>query len=365
MIVVCLTVLLLYALPLLRRGFAFARLLEVSGSGKEEPAGVSIIICARNEEHNIAACLASVINQDYDRNKIEIIVIDDASSDSTALVAGKLLAESGIAHKLLTNKTQLGKKISLSGNIPAAAHELIVTRDADTVSTDNKWLQGIASAYKNTGADMIICPIDLFPSPGFLHSLQRIENTVLSVLSGGSAAIHRPFLCSGANLAFTKTLFTKTGGYGWHLHIPSGDDVLFLSDARRKARARIIFLKNFSAIVSTKSVDGLPALMDQKVRWAAKTTYNPDFFSRYLAAVISTCNILFLYALLYLCLSFDARILLFIIPKVTVDILLLFLGAGFMRRKNLLINAVPVALVYPLYAVVVTFAALVYKPRWK
>ncbi len=50
---------------------------------EEELPTVSIIVAARNEEKNILACLESLNNLEYPGNKIEIIIVDDASADNT------------------------------------------------------------------------------------------------------------------------------------------------------------------------------------------------------------------------------------------------------------------------------------------
>ena len=44
---------------------------------------VSAIVTAKNEEKNIERCLQSIKNQSYPQNKIEIIVVDNKSTDKT------------------------------------------------------------------------------------------------------------------------------------------------------------------------------------------------------------------------------------------------------------------------------------------
>ena len=48
-----------------------------------ELPNVSVIICARNEEKTIRRCLDSILNLDYPRSRLEIILVDDESKDST------------------------------------------------------------------------------------------------------------------------------------------------------------------------------------------------------------------------------------------------------------------------------------------
>ncbi len=55
---------------------------------------VSIIIAARNEEENIARCLRSMCNLTYPREKLEILVVDDRSTDGTADIVRSFSAQS-------------------------------------------------------------------------------------------------------------------------------------------------------------------------------------------------------------------------------------------------------------------------------
>lgn len=50
---------------------------------------VSVVVTTKNEAKNIGACLASVAAQDYPREAIEIIVVDNGSSDDTKAIAGR------------------------------------------------------------------------------------------------------------------------------------------------------------------------------------------------------------------------------------------------------------------------------------
>ena len=44
---------------------------------------ISVIIATRNEEENISNCIKSILNQNYPKDKFEIIVVNDRSSDGT------------------------------------------------------------------------------------------------------------------------------------------------------------------------------------------------------------------------------------------------------------------------------------------
>lgn len=56
---------------------------------KQEYPTVSVVITTRNEERNIANCLESITRQSYPGDKVEIIIVDNRSTDQTKLVASK------------------------------------------------------------------------------------------------------------------------------------------------------------------------------------------------------------------------------------------------------------------------------------
>lgn len=62
---------------------------------------ISIVIPAHNEEKNIGNCLRSIFEQDYPQNKLEIIVVDDGSTDQTVKIAkkwGAIIVKANVGH---------------------------------------------------------------------------------------------------------------------------------------------------------------------------------------------------------------------------------------------------------------------------
>ncbi len=85
---------------------------------------VSICIPVYNEEKDLEVCLKSITSQDYPKNKIEIIIVDDYSTDNTIKVAKKYGA------KVLYNgakDNETGRKIGFL----KARGELFMCLDAD------------------------------------------------------------------------------------------------------------------------------------------------------------------------------------------------------------------------------------------
>src|SRR5437660_209079 len=62
----------------------------VRGNASDDPF-VSLLVPARNEEASIEICLHSLVKQRYER--LEVLVLDDRSSDATALIVQKIIDE--------------------------------------------------------------------------------------------------------------------------------------------------------------------------------------------------------------------------------------------------------------------------------
>lgn len=328
---------------------------------------VTIIICARNEERTIVRCLKSILQQDYPPEKVQIILINDNSSDSTVLQAQAALKESRMDYRIISNKQHKGKKASIEYAMQFAAHPLIVLRDADTFTQSWTWLKAISDFQTESKNDLIIAPVAIADNAGPLWALQAIENNVLTVLSAGSAFYKKAFLCSGANLAFTKEIFEKANGFSSHRHIASGDDIFFLEDVKKISGSRIGFLKSAEALAQTRPAYSFPELMKQKIRWASKFRYNKNPLNMGLAALTFAVNAGWLCALLYGFFvpengSFG---LIFVIFKLAIDILLLFLASGLIKNRAIAWYILPTGFIYPVYSCVVAIASVFFKPKWK
>lgn len=356
----------LYSILLLWMAMGFVRSRYFKAKEKNLQLPLSIIICARNEEKNISICLNSLLKQNYVLNKVQLILINDASSDATVQRAEGILSRSGINYKIISNAQQKGKKQSITYAMQFVSNKLIVLRDADTFTLSPTYLQSISDFYQHTHSDLIIAPIAIANSSGLLWALQAIENNILALLTGGSAFYKKAFLCNGANLIFTREIFEKTGGYSSHLDVASGDDIYFLEDIKQIPGSKINYLKSQDALVYTYPAFSFSALLNQKIRWASKFKRNKNKLNFTLALLSFGVNFTWVLALLLL--NFPALrlpALLFISLKLIIDILLLFLTSRFIKNKQLMWYSLPVACIYPVYAVIVGISALFVKPKWK
>jgi len=116
---------------------------------------VSVLVPARNEEHNIEACVTSLLEQDYP--DFEVIVLDDHSTDTTLSMLARLASEDSrlqIIEGRPLPDGWLGKHWACHQLDRAATGELILFVDADTRHTPDMLTDSV-SALLAERADLV------------------------------------------------------------------------------------------------------------------------------------------------------------------------------------------------------------------
>jgi len=241
---------------------------------------ISVIIPARNEEENIAPCLDSVLRQDYPTDLFEVIVVDDHSTDKTAL---KVREAGGGRVRLLALQDHLEagsrlnayKKKAIETAVGLSTGQLIVTTDADCLVQRN-WLRLFACCFESAGPVFIAAPVAYTGETSFLGRFQSLDFMTLQGITG--ASVYKKFhtMCNGANLAYSRAVFDEVGGFRNIDAIASGDDMLLMHKMYRLYPERITFLKSPEAIVRTLPMPDWRSFFNQRVRWASKADKYDD-----------------------------------------------------------------------------------------
>ncbi|MEO8085563.1 MAG: glycosyltransferase [Bacteroidota bacterium] len=336
----------------------------------QQPVSISVIIPARNEAENIFDCLSDFIRQDYPFDSFEVIVADDHSNDDTSAIVQKFIHDHpALRIQLLQlkaggeNKTY--KKYAITSAIDISAGELIITTDADC-RRGRMWLKSIAGYYASCHPEMISAPVIFEGEKSWLEKIQSLE--FLGLVGIGAAAIRNgyPFLCNGANLAFSKEVFRVTGGYDAAKNISSGEDTQLMLKIAPRGKERIQFLKSIHATVRTKAQKSMQELLDQRKRWASKIPVQMNAFTICIAIVAY-----FLHAGLLISgfgILYSGNLYCFFIPlfiKMIPEFILLTSVAGFFKKSKLLYLFLPAQFIYPIYISVVGISSFSKSYQWK
>ncbi len=175
---------------------------------EHNPPKVSIIIPAYNEEKGIAATIKSALSADYPRDKFEIIVVDDGSTDNTYKIAEKF--KSKLVR--LFHKENGGKGSALNLGISKSNGEFIFTMDADSIIKPNSVKNQIA--YFDKPKVMSVAPIIAIYKPrNILERVQQIEYLLGVFLREAFASLNAIHVTPGAFSSYRRSFFDKYGGF--------------------------------------------------------------------------------------------------------------------------------------------------------
>ena len=261
---------------------------------------LSVIVCARNEAANLELNLPALLEQEYP--DFEVVVVDDRSWDNTSDIL-KDLARQYPHLKIVTvtegEKFIAGKKFAVTMGIKAASNEWLVFTDADCLPASQQWLLGMQQP-ENEEIDFVLGYSPYIRNKGLLNALICFETFFTAVNYLSFALNKRPYMGVGRNMAYKKSLFFKNKGFAAHMHIPSGDDDLFVNAHANKHNTRIQIHKDTHVWTEPKMSFG--AYLKQKKRhFGAGKLYK--FKHKFVLSVQIIFQFLF-YGLLVACMFF-------------------------------------------------------------
>ncbi len=342
--------------------------IKTSKSNYSEPkTQFSIIVPFRNEEKDFLSLLNSISYLNYPKNLFEVIVINDESDDNSVTVFSKWQSENlEISSRLLQNirKSNSPKKDAIQTAISQINNNWIITTDADCIVNKN-WLLAYDSCIQKSNFEMIAATVSICNSKGFLNFFQFVDLLSLQGATIGSFGINKPFMCNGANFAYTKKIFLDLNGFDGNNKITSGDDVFLLQKAIKNFPEKVSYLKNCDSIVLTKPEVSWSKLFQQRVRWASKTSFYDGFFGKFLAVIVLETNLLFVMGFIFGLLGFGFTVLTFgFIIKLLFDLILLNKTNRFVGRQKFIFPIFS-SLLYPFFCVAVAFYSFFGSFEWK
>jgi cellulose synthase/poly-beta-1,6-N-acetylglucosamine synthase-like glycosyltransferase len=328
---------------------------------------VSVIVAARNEESRIGKLLGDLAAQQYPSSLMEVMVIDDHSTDKTAEVVTDFIAKHDLSgFILINNDDREGKKAALAKGIGKSTGELILSTDADC-HVGTRWIAAMAAFFQDKAKVMVSGPVSYFPEKGPLNRFQSLEFAGLMASGAGAAMAGHPFMCNGANLAFRKRAFMKVDGYAGNEKFISGDDVFLMHKMKKEfGNSAICFTTDSEALVKTYPAPGLRAFFNQRIRWASKTRGYRDRLSILTAGAVFSFNLV-IAATFFAAFCCPVFILLFagaIFIKSIIDLTLMLGVTGFYHQKEQMFWYLPFQVMYPFYVLVAGVWSLFERKKW-
>jgi 1,2-diacylglycerol 3-beta-glucosyltransferase len=227
---------------------------------------VTVLVCARDEENNIEHCLASLIKLNYPTDKLQILIVDDKSTDRTPQILEAW-------QKKMTNLSVLrtgeeignlqGKVNALAQGMDAATGEFVMITDADS-TVDPDWVKSYLSYYE--GDTGMVASITLLSINSLFDGIQSIDWSYLLGMASASANIGVPLSVIGNNISIRRAAYESVGGYR-EIPFSITEDYALFQAIWHKAPWKVKFpIQSELTVVSAPTPD-FKSWWRQKHRW--------------------------------------------------------------------------------------------------
>ncbi|RLF18671.1 MAG: glycosyltransferase family 2 protein [Thermoprotei archaeon] len=172
---------------------------------------ITIIIPTYNEAKTIERKLNNIYEQDYPKDKLEIIVIDSASTDGTPQLVEKWAKErKDITLKLVEEPVRRGKAQALNKALKYAVGQIVIITDADSLWPSRDTISKVVSVF----SDPIIGAVSCIKEPNIVDkSVEASYRRYYNVLRIAESKVWSTPIFHGELAAFRRDLLEELGGF--------------------------------------------------------------------------------------------------------------------------------------------------------
>ncbi|MFQ6677393.1 MAG: glycosyltransferase [Fidelibacterota bacterium] len=326
---------------------------------------VTIVVAARNEEHNITHLLNDFSQLDYPSDQLDIVIADDRSTDNTWSIIEDYSKQYSHIRGIQIQKLStdmMPKKYALTQAIEQSSGEYILSTDADC-RIPRGWVKSMVG-YLESGHGVVIgaSSIDSSNSSSFAR-YQMIDFLALVTANAGASGWGLSWTGTGQNLAYKRSAFEKINGFQPVKNRASGDD-MYLVQAISKIH-KCIFNSDAGSFVKTKAVSSILTFLNQRIRWSSNSR---------MAAKKDRLFLLFLFNAFFLNTVILSGSFIPVIQgyipmvfgvKFVCDAMVIFSGANLLQRSVPAIIFIVWNFLQPIYIPIIGLMGLAGKFSWK
>ncbi|HUX80932.1 MAG TPA: glycosyltransferase [Candidatus Paceibacterota bacterium] len=233
-----------------------ARSARARTPGRTTPT-VAVIVPCWNEESTIAATCASLLALDYPADKLEIILVDDGSTDGTP----QAMEPFGVHPQVrILRKENGGKHTALNEGIAMTSAEFIGCLDADSFVEPDA-LREIVPCFDKSNVAAVTAAMSIHQPKSIIQHMQNAEYTFGITLRHTLASINGLYVTPGPFSFYRHSTITELGGFR------HGHQTEDMEMALRLQQAGYEIENAPRARVYTKSPYTAGKLIKQRTRW--------------------------------------------------------------------------------------------------
>lgn len=243
-----------------------ARSSKSSKTTEFEPS-VTVIVAARNEQQFIGSCVGSLLKLDYPPEKLELVIVNDGSSDQTQQIA-ESFAGPGKCLRIITSGPVTGnlrgKANALASGIAASSGEILMFTDADCIVPPS-WVRATVRYFESDTA--VVGGFTLLEGNQIFQGIQALDWFYLFGIACAMAGHEKPLTVIGNNLAVRRTAYESVGGYE-RIPFSVTEDYSLVRTIIDKTHSTVRFPMDPEALVQSHACASWRDLFRQKQRWS-------------------------------------------------------------------------------------------------
>ncbi len=227
---------------------------------------VSVIVAARNEEDRITDCLRSLAALEYPPEKIEIIIVDDRSTDRTAAIIRQFSSLYPAVRCVTSGAPEgnlQGKANAILHGIEASKGEILMFTDADC-KVPPSWVRETVPYFDD--ATGVVGGFTLLDAGRPFEGMQQLDWIFLIGVASSAAGWNIPVTAIGNNLSIRRSAYDAVGGYR-EVPFSVTEDYALVQAILRKTNFKVQFPVNARTVVQSKACQSWKQLFRQKQRW--------------------------------------------------------------------------------------------------
>ena len=225
---------------------------------------VSVVIPAYNEQATIIRCLNSVVNNAYPKHLLDILVVDDGSSDATNEVVKAFILKNADSNIKLVTQENSGKAHALNNAIRNhSTGSIIMCLDSDSY-IEKDAIRNAAQYFKDESVAALSANVKISDAEGLLNLIQKFEYIVCYQMKRAQTVFNIEYIIGGIGSTFRKSVLSEIGYYDTDTVT---EDIDITMKIIRKGNKTYRAIYGSDVIAYTESVLNVRGLIKQRYRW--------------------------------------------------------------------------------------------------
>ena len=224
---------------------------------------IDVVIPAFNEQKSILRAIQSVIQNTYPQDKIQVVVVDDGSTDRTVEVVQQFVRHHHLKHVSLISQRNMGKAHALNNGMKQSTADLVMCLDADSYLNSHALARAVPY-FENTKVMALASNVKVARRGEILNLTQVFEYTISYHMKKALTAFNIEYIIGGVGSLFRRKFLEEIGYYDGNT-VTEDIDLTMKILQRGNRTVRVVY--GSDVIAYTQGALTVPDLIRQRHRW--------------------------------------------------------------------------------------------------